>query len=210
MGQRNDVDDLTPEQNARLKRAWRRIWLMPLIMVPVMFVVITLNDRLNPPHPRPGHHPLPTWVPWVVLAVLILVLPVEYWFVRRRFFHRPTTARALMASGDRQDIRRVVKAPRRGDPLADSDRPIAQAYVNSAARQLRTAPFFLAPLLLLGVGALVLAVVNHQPTPWLMVALMVIAVGLSAVAFVQLRRAMTGARAEGIVTVKSGKKAGAL
>lgn len=204
MGQRSAVDDLTPEQNARLKRAWRRVWITPLIMVPVMFVVITLNDRFNRPHPRPGHHPLPTWVPWVTLAVVILVLPVEYWLVRRRFFHRPTTARALMASGDRQDIRRVVKTLRRGDAVAESDRPIAQAYVNSAARQLRTAPWFIAGLLLLEVGVLVLAVVAHQPFPWLMVVLMVIAGGSCAVAFVQLRRAMTGARALGIVPGKSG------
>lgn len=58
MGQRNDDDDLTSQQNARLKRAWRRVWMTPLIMVPVMFVVITLNDRFNPPAPTPWPSPV--------------------------------------------------------------------------------------------------------------------------------------------------------
>lgn len=196
-----EVDgDLTPEQRRRLQRTWRRLWLPQLLVLPAVFVVISVNDRFKPPTPRPGHHPLPAWVPVVIAAVLlVIVLPVEFWVLRRRFFTRATPGRALIISGERHEIRRVYRALRRGETVSKADRPIAQAYVDSAQRQMRAGPWFVIGLLVLGAVAVGLPVTTGRPVPWFVAVLMMLALVMFGVAFVQLRRALAGARRQGVV-----------
>ncbi len=114
-------DDLTPEQRDRLRRALRRVWLTLLAVLPMTAIVLALSHWISPqPAPAPGHHLPPSWMFLSVLAVLLLVvLPVEVWFVSRRF-RRPGTARDLLISGEQRDIRRVVKALRRRQPMVKS------------------------------------------------------------------------------------------
>ncbi|GAA1900506.1 hypothetical protein [Lapillicoccus jejuensis] len=199
----SDVDDdLTVEQRRRLERAWRRIWISQLLVLPATLVVVfVVNARLDPPTPRPGHHPVPTWVPWSIAAVLLLVvIPIQFRLLRRRFFRRDTTARALIVSGDRRDIRRVYRSLRRGETISDDDRPIAQACVDSARRQLRTAPWLVLALLLLGAVAVGLPAASHRPVPWFVAVMMILALVMIGGSFVQLRRALTGARAQGLTS----------
>lgn len=129
-------DDLTPEQQDRVRRAWRRrLWLV-LGMVPVGGAAGVLGAWLaRRDRPAAGTHPAAPW--WVVpLIGLVVVLSIGgSLVVARQQYTRPGRVRSLVAAGDPKDIRRVAKLVRRGERVPEADRPLAQAYVDLLPRQ---------------------------------------------------------------------------
>lgn len=116
-----------------------------------------------------------------------------------RRFHRPGTARDLLVGGEPRDIRRVVKMLRRQQPIADEDGGIAQAYVNSAARQLRMFPWLIGGMFVLCAIVVFLAAHANRPFPWLLLVMFMVLLVVLGAAVSMTRRSISTAREQGIV-----------
>lgn len=197
MSQRNNVDELTPQQQERLRRFRRRMLLLiPMCLIGALVGVVVARNFLPPP--RPGHRAAPWWLlPAILVPTLLLLVGLQYWVLRRRFL-RPGVERDLIVSGSQKDIRRVVKQLRKRQPVVEADRPIVVAVISSWRRQRRRAPWLIGALAsILAIEVTLALVSGHPPIYWL--AIIGVSLSLVAVAwsFGVQWQAVSGARAQG-------------
>ena len=158
-----------PVETATQLRRESRVLAAVLLGLPAVLTVVTLGSllitHLQHPEKRVG-------VALLIFVVAIVLMWAVSLLILRRWRSQSTASRARLAGADRGARRRVYRALLRGEPIADADRPLAAATVQSSREQSLPAVLFPAISVIAALTAVLGFVQVHRGQGSLGIALM--------------------------------------